>query len=110
MIVSTDWLAEYVRVTAPVEELVERLALSGLNHESTSTVGDDTAIEIEVTSNRADCLGHIGVAREVSVLYKRPLLVPSPRPVFSVTQTLVGFVTEGQYFVFYIGRLQNLLI
>lgn len=80
MIVSTDWLAEYVRVTAPVEELAERLALSGLNHESTSTVGDDTAIEIEVTSNRADCLGHIGVARELSVLYKRPLLVPSPRP------------------------------
>ena len=33
MIVSTDWLAEYVSVSAPVDELVERLALCGLNHE-----------------------------------------------------------------------------
>ena len=41
MIVSTNWLSEYVRVTAPVEQVVERLALSGLNHESTSTVGED---------------------------------------------------------------------
>lgn len=80
MIVSTDWLAEYVSVAAPVDELVERLALSGLNHESTTTVGDDTAIEIEVTSNRPDCLGHVGVARELSVLFDRPLLIPSPRP------------------------------
>ncbi len=80
MIVSTNWLSEYVRVTAPVEQVVERLALSGLNHESTSTVGDDTAIEIEVTSNRPDCLGHIGVARELSVLFQRPLLIPNARP------------------------------
>lgn len=79
MIVSTDWLAEYVSVAVPVEDLVDRLAMAGLNHESTNAVGRDTAIEIEVTSNRPDCLGHIGVARELSVLFDRPLLVPEPR-------------------------------
>lgn len=43
-------------------------------------MGDDTAIELEVTSNRPDCLGHIGVAREAAVLFQRPLAVPDPRP------------------------------
>ncbi len=80
MIISTSWLADYVQAHATAGDLADRLALSGLNHESTSTVGDDTAIEIEVTSNRPDCLGHVGVAREVAVLYGKPLAVPDPRP------------------------------
>ncbi len=80
MIISTSWLADYVQVHASADALAERLALSGLNHESTTQVGDDTAIEIEVTSNRSDCLGHVGVAREVAALYHKPLAVPDPRP------------------------------
>jgi phenylalanyl-tRNA synthetase beta chain len=80
MIISTNWLSEYVSLPVSTEALVERLLLSGLNHESTSTVGADTAIEIEVTSNRPDCLGHIGVAREAAVLCGRPLHIPDPRP------------------------------
>ena len=80
MIISTNWLSDYVSLSASTEALVERLLLSGLNHESTWTVGADTAIEIEVTSNRPDCLGHIGVAREAAVLFERPLHIPDPRP------------------------------
>ncbi|NDC62396.1 MAG: phenylalanine--tRNA ligase subunit beta [Planctomycetia bacterium] len=80
MIISTNWLADYVQIEAPTELLVERLLLSGLNHESTTRVGEDTAVEIEVTSNRPDCLGHLGVAREAAVLFSRPLHVPDPRP------------------------------
>ena len=34
--------------------LAERLLLSGLNHESTKTVDSDTAVDLEVTSNRPD--------------------------------------------------------
>ena len=54
--------------------------MAGLNHESTETVGDDLAIDLEVTSNRPDCLGHLGVAREMSVLWDQPLKMPDPRP------------------------------
>ena len=86
MIISTSWLADYVQVPGTVDELVERLAMSGLNHESTTAVGDDTAIELEVTSNRPDCLGHIGVAREAAVLFDRPLAVPDPRPLEGVEE------------------------
>ena len=35
--------------------------MAGLNHEETHEVGDDLAIDLEVTSNRPDCLGHIGM-------------------------------------------------
>ena len=60
MIVSWNWLTDYLRLDMPVETLGERLALSGLNLEGISDVGGDIAIDLEVTSNRPDCLGHIG--------------------------------------------------
>ncbi len=82
MIVSWNWLGEYVRLDMPVEALAERLALTGLNHESTAEVGGDLAIDLEVTSNRPDCLGHLGIAREVAVvLGNRAATEPLARPV-----------------------------
>jgi phenylalanyl-tRNA synthetase beta chain len=45
---------------------------------------DDNTIEISVTPNRADCLGIIGVARDVAVLNQTELNAPEiarlPRP------------------------------
>jgi phenylalanyl-tRNA synthetase beta chain len=80
MIVSWNWLTEYVRLDMPVEELTTRLALAGLNHEHTSEVEGDLAIDLEVTSNRPDCLSHLGVAREISVLFQKVLRVPAAQP------------------------------
>jgi phenylalanyl-tRNA synthetase beta chain len=80
MIVSWNWLTDYLRLDFPVEILTERLALSGLNHESTVELGGDLAIDLEVTSNRPDCLGHLGVAREIGVLFDRPTRIPNPQP------------------------------
>jgi phenylalanyl-tRNA synthetase beta chain len=76
MIVSLDWLKEYVDLPMSPAELAERLALSGLNHESFN----DEAIDLEVTSNRPDCLGHIGVAREISVLWDSSLKKSETKP------------------------------
>jgi len=80
MIVSWNWLTDYLRLDMPVDVLTERLALAGLNLESISDVGGDIATDLEVTSNRPDCLGHLGVAREISVLFEKTLRVPDPRP------------------------------
>ena len=80
MIVSWEWLTQYVDLNMSHDDLVDRLTMSGLNHEGTKEVAGDQAIDLEVTSNRPDCLGHIGVAREVAVLYDLPLNVPSPNP------------------------------
>jgi phenylalanyl-tRNA synthetase beta chain len=108
MIVSRRWLADYVRLPAelPDGELVERLLLSGLNHESTRAVGADTAIEIEVTSNRPDCLGHIGVAREAAVLFGLPLHVPDPRPAETAEPAAVAVEIEaGDICPYYSARV-----
>ena len=81
MIVSWNWLTDYVRLDMPVELLADRLALTGLNHEGTEDVGGDLAVDLEVTSNRPDCLGHLGVAREVAAVFgARPFREPDPRP------------------------------
>lgn len=76
MIVSWNWLKDYVALDAPPAEVAERLMMAGLNLESIESHGDDQAIDLEVTSNRPDCLGHIGVAREASVLFDKPLTIP----------------------------------
>lgn len=76
MIVSWDWLKQYVRLDMTPDALTERLMMAGLNHEDTHALGDDLAINLEVTSNRPDCLGHLGIAREISVLWNRPLAIP----------------------------------
>ena len=80
MIVSKNWLGEYVPVDMPIEELTDRLTMSGLNLESFESVGSDVAIDLEVTSNRPDCLGHVGVAREISVLFGTELKTPAATP------------------------------
>ncbi|MDH3718571.1 MAG: phenylalanine--tRNA ligase subunit beta, partial [Planctomycetota bacterium] len=80
MLVSWNWLKHYVTLDMTVEQLEQRLMMSGLNHEGTEQVGDDVAIDLEVTSNRPDCLGHIGVAREIAVLYDQPLTLPAAVP------------------------------
>lgn len=80
MIVSWNWLKQYVALDMTPAELAERLMMAGLNHEDTHAIGDDLAINLEVTSNRPDCLGHLGIAREVSVLWKLPLVIPLAAP------------------------------
>jgi phenylalanyl-tRNA synthetase beta chain len=79
MLVSWEWLSEYVNLTASHEEMANRWALTGLNHESTEMVEDVPVIDLEITSNRGDCLGHVGIAREASVLLKQDLKIPQPQ-------------------------------
>ena len=80
MIVSWDWLKQFVGLQVAPEELEDRLTSCGLNHEGSRKVGTDLAIDLEVTSNRPDCLGHLGIAREIAVLYDLPLKVPVADP------------------------------
>lgn len=80
MLVSWNWLKEYVSVDVSVQEFSDRLTMAGLNLEEFHSVGTDTCIDFEVTSNRPDCLGHLGVAREAAVLYRKELNIPAAIP------------------------------
>jgi len=76
-----NWLKDFVDVTALPDELASRLALSGTNIGSVENGPHGAVIDAEVSSNRPDCLGHYGIAREVSAVYKLPLKSVSPKPV-----------------------------
>lgn len=104
MLVAWKWLSRYVDLEMDREELESRLSLSGLNHESTETPAenpklsaDDVCIDLEVTSNRGDCLGHIGVAREIAVLYDSELRIPDPQIKTSATSVDSLLSVENQF-------------
>jgi phenylalanyl-tRNA synthetase beta chain len=46
---------------------------------STAMGLDDVTMELKVTPNRADCLSHFGLAREISCLLNKPLNQVSPK-------------------------------
>ena len=80
MIISWDWLEQYVTPSESPMVVADNLMMSGLNREGMEEVGYDLAVDLEVTSNRMDCLGHIGVAREVAVCFEADLKIPDPQP------------------------------
>src|SRR6266849_5542640 len=75
-----NWLKDFVDVTATPQELASRLALSGTNIAGVEIGPHGAVIDAEVSSNRPDCLGHYGIAREVAAIYKLPLKHVSPKP------------------------------
>jgi len=81
-----NWLKDFVDVTATPQELASRLALSGTNIGGVENGPHGAVIEAEVSSNRPDCLGHYGIAREVAAIYKLPLKHVSPKPAESAAK------------------------
>jgi phenylalanyl-tRNA synthetase beta chain len=81
-----NWLKDFVDVAAAPQELASRLALSGTNIASVENGPHGAVIDAEVSSNRPDCLGHYGIAREVGAIYKLPLKHVSPKPAESAAK------------------------
>lgn len=78
MKISLNWLTDYVDVSMDARELAKRLTASGLGCEEIIDAGEDVVLNLEITSNRPDCLGHLGVAREVAAItgatFRPPLI------------------------------------
>ncbi|HYL85095.1 MAG TPA: phenylalanine--tRNA ligase subunit beta [Candidatus Angelobacter sp.] len=91
-----NWLRDFVDVTAAPHELASRLALSGTNIGGVETGAHGAVIEAEVSSNRPDCLGHYGIAREVAAIYKLPLKHVSPKPAESAAKASDAMRVEIQ--------------
>ena len=73
MKVPLSWLAEYVRVPVETRRLADDLTVSGLAVDALETHGAETVLDLDVTTNRVDCMNVYGVAREVATLYGEPL-------------------------------------
>jgi phenylalanyl-tRNA synthetase beta chain len=73
MLVSLTWLRALCSVTESVEEVAEALTSRGLTVDAVSPAGDDHVLDIDIPANRPDCLGHLGLARELSAAFGVPL-------------------------------------
>jgi len=91
-----NWLKDFVDVAATPRELASRLALSGTNIGGVENGAHGAVIEAEVSSNRPDCLGHNGIAREVAAIYKLPLKHVSPKPAESAAKASDAVKVEIQ--------------
>ncbi|MBL9082831.1 MAG: hypothetical protein JNK76_13540, partial [Planctomycetales bacterium] len=92
MLISYEWLKSLVPLGVNVEEFALRMMMAGFNHESTAAVGDDFCVDLEITSNRPDCLGHIGLAREAAVVFGSQLKLPAAAPKSGAAK--VGDITK----------------
>jgi phenylalanyl-tRNA synthetase beta chain len=79
MKISLDWLRDYIDITLKAEEMAEILSNLGLPCEGIEHLDDDVVIDVEVTSNRGDCLSHIGIARELAAATGKTLRLPEVR-------------------------------
>src|SRR4026209_1043020 len=80
MLISYHWLRELTETKLSPAELRERLTMVSLAIDAVETHGADSVLDVEVPSNRPDCLSHIGIAREVSVIESKPLRSPKSYP------------------------------
>lgn len=81
MKVSHEWLGQMISPLPSPTQLGEALTLGGLPVEVIEAVGTDTMLDVEVTSNRSDCLSHQGVARELAALLDltfKPVAISPP--------------------------------
>ncbi len=78
---SVTWINDYLDRPASAQEQAELLTAAGLNFDG----GDvdehgEHWQEIETTSNRGDCLSHVGLARELCAMSGRRLTPPTASP------------------------------
>src|SRR5688572_22988161 len=81
MLISYHWLRELTNTGLRPHELRERLTMVGLAIDAVESHADDSVLDVEVPSNRPDCLSHVGIAREVTVIEGKELRLPEPRSV-----------------------------
>ncbi|MGH9480959.1 MAG: phenylalanine--tRNA ligase subunit beta [Terriglobales bacterium] len=73
MKVLLSWLREFVPVALAPPKLAQRLSLAGLAVERIEPADGDWRLDLDLTSNRPDCLSHYGVAREIAAITGLPL-------------------------------------
>src|SRR5438128_3565798 len=68
MLISYNWLRELTDTKLSPQEVRERLTNVGLAVDAVEERDADYVLDVEVPSNRGDCLSHVGIARELAVI------------------------------------------
>ena len=78
MLVTTNWINDYLKNNVSTEEQAELLTAAGFPLEGRDDLKDgDVRQDFEMTSNRGDCTCHIGLAREIAARTDNELCIPS---------------------------------
>ncbi|MBA3357296.1 MAG: phenylalanine--tRNA ligase subunit beta, partial [Pyrinomonadaceae bacterium] len=80
MLISYNWLRELTGTRLTPLELRERLTMVGLAIDAVAEKDGDALLDVEVPSNRPDCLSHVGIAREVAVIESGRVRPPCSKP------------------------------
>ena len=73
MKISYNWLKELVDIDLSPRDLATKLTMAGLAVDAVEEHGNDHILEFDLTSNRPDCLSHLGIAREAAAVSNRAL-------------------------------------
>ena len=76
MLIGYGWLRELTDTALSPQELRERLTMVGLAIDAVEEHNSDSVLDVEVPSNRPDCLSHVGIAREVAVIENKHVRSP----------------------------------
>ncbi|HEY0051461.1 MAG TPA: phenylalanine--tRNA ligase subunit beta [Pyrinomonadaceae bacterium] len=68
MNISYNWLKDLIEIDLSPPDLARKLTGVGLAVEGIHKAGDDFVFDIDLTSNRPDCLSHLGVSREIRAI------------------------------------------
>ncbi len=84
-----SWLRELVDIPVDVDELADKLTMCGFEvgavepwpaDPRTPDGAPDAVLDLEITTNRPDCLSVLGIAREVATAYDTDLRMPAATP------------------------------
>lgn len=81
MKISLEWLNDYLEPDGDAEVVATTLTQAGFPVEDRAQVscsdgGVGTMLDVEITSNRGDCLSHVGLAREMAAAAGWTLVLP----------------------------------
>jgi phenylalanyl-tRNA synthetase beta chain len=79
MLISYNWQRELTATKLDPQEVRERLTNVGLAVDAVEERDGDHVLDVEVPSNRGDCLSHIGIARELAVIEKSTVHSPKSK-------------------------------
>ncbi len=79
MLTSVSWLNKYLEPAGlSADEVAAALERAGFPVEGREDRPDgDVVLDVELTSNRGDCLSHVGLAREVAAATRRKVKLPT---------------------------------
>lgn len=87
MKINYQWLKEFVDIELSPQLLASQLTMAGLAVDAIEEHGQFSVLDLDLTSNRPDCLSHLGIAREVSVLTGHEYRIPAANFKESITRT-----------------------